>query len=142
MGDEFDFENSLHLLQESSDRWGPQAGAGEPSDSRKRSLERFAHVLVQLMDEAPSWMETVMHPLAGDDGETEVRALGEKALYTVSNRACVSRPATSILSEPVTRPTLSVVLMTECARIVTLPVRSGSPEAAPVYVPSVTAMVF
>jgi hypothetical protein len=85
MGDEFDYDTSLRLLQESSDRWGPQTGPQVPSDSRERSLERFAHVLAQLMPEQPSWVETVLHPLEGDDGETEVRALGEKALYTVSN---------------------------------------------------------
>ena len=51
------------------------------------------------------------------------------------------RPAaTSILNQPSTTPTLSVVLTTLCARNVIGPVKSGSPAAAPVYLPFVTTI--
>ena len=54
----------------------------------------------------------------------------------------MSRPDDwSILSAPLTTPTLSVVLITLRARRVIAPVRSGSPVAVPVYLPSVTTIV-
>src|SRR5579862_6828700 len=43
---------------------------------------------------------------------------------------------------PLTTPTLSVVFTTLCARSVSVPVRSGSPDAEPVYVPLVTEIDF
>ncbi len=49
--------------------------------------------------------------------------------------------ATSIEKLPSTTPTLSVVLTTLRARSVIGPVRSASPVAAPVYLPSVTTIV-
>jgi hypothetical protein len=81
----FDFETSLRLLQDSSDSWVPAERDAQEDDSRRRTLERFAHVLAELMPEPPSWVETVTHPQEGDDGETEIRALGETALWVISN---------------------------------------------------------
>jgi hypothetical protein len=81
----FEYDTALRLLQESSERWGRESRPGEVPDSRMRSVERFAFVLAALMSEPPSWVETVMHPQAGGEGETEVRALGQKALCVISN---------------------------------------------------------
>ena len=70
------------------------------------------------------------------------RPATEPLSYTAEKSPRVSLPDASTRNEPETVPTLSVELTTLRTRSVIGPVRSASPAAVPVYLPSVTTTVF